>query len=75
MKSAANIRRLRTLATSLRSAANGLHDAAHAHDLATGAALNDAKASVPHGQWLSWLVRTGIGQRNAQRLMRMARNG
>lgn len=70
-----HIRTERALASSLRAAARGLADAAHAHDAATGAALLDAKASMKHGEWLPWLKSTGISERRAQQIMRAARKG
>lgn len=70
-----HIRTERALASSLRAAARGLCDAASAHDKATGAALIAAKAGMKRGEWLPWLKSTGISERRAQQIMRVARKG
>lgn len=38
-----------------------------------GVRLIEAKAALPHGQWLLWLERVDIGEVTAQRFMRLAR--
>lgn len=43
--------------------------------LACGDALLEAKAACRHGQWLPWLAETGIPERTAQRMMRLAAAG
>lgn len=44
------------------------------HMLAIGRCLNDAKDLCPHGEWEAWVQRnTGLKLRNAQELMRAAR--
>ncbi len=43
--------------------------------LAGGAALIEAKAALKHGEWLPWLAETGIPERTARRMMRIARTG
>lgn len=43
--------------------------------LATGQALVEAKADCGHGNWLSFLERAGIAERQAQRLMRLVNAG
>ena len=43
--------------------------------LAAGAALAEAKAACRHGQWLPWLKETGIPERTAQRMIRLAASG
>src|SRR5215213_7464498 len=40
-----------------------------------GNMLIEAKAAVAHGQWLPWLAQTGLGERTAQRYMRLAKHG
>ena len=46
-----------------------------AHGIAAGELLMEAKASVPHGQWLLWLKEhCAISERTAQLYMRLAKN-
>jgi hypothetical protein len=45
------------------------------HAIAAGALLLEAKALVPHGEWLAWLeVNCHVGMRQAQTFMRLARH-
>jgi hypothetical protein len=45
------------------------------HSIAAGALLIEAKAKVPHGQWLPWLRdNCAISERTAQLYMRLAKN-
>jgi hypothetical protein len=44
------------------------------HALDAGDLLIEAKAQIPHGQWLSWLQSCGVSERSAQRYIRLARN-
>src|SRR6266516_4307726 len=46
------------------------------HALAAGSLLLEAKALVPHGQWLPWLAENcpTVSERMAQRYMLIARN-
>ena len=46
-----------------------------AEALKCGADLCEAKATAPHGTWLSFLKRAGIPERQAQRLMKLAASG
>jgi Protein of unknown function (DUF3102) len=49
--------------------------AAIAHAIACGTALLEAKAMLPHGEWLPWLAdNVDFGERTAQHYMRIARN-
>lgn len=43
--------------------------------LMAGEALAEAKRLVAHGQWSKWLSGTGVGERMAQRYMRLHRLG
>lgn len=43
--------------------------------LEAGRLLVDAKAAVQHGEWLPFLERTGLHERQARRLMQLARSG
>ena len=61
---------------------NTEHEACHAsmrkgleHALKAGALLLEAKAGLPHGEWLPWLGEncSDIGERTAQNYMRLAR--
>jgi hypothetical protein len=46
-----------------------------AHAMAAGDLLIEAKAQVPHGQWLPWLRdHCNVSERMAQRYIRLARN-
>ncbi len=62
---------------------NAEHEACHAsmqkgldHALKAGALLLEAKAGLPHGEWLPWLGENcpDISERTAQRYMRLAEN-
>lgn len=62
---------------------NTEHEACHAsmqkgleHALKAGALLLEAKAGLPHGEWLPWLGNNcpGISERSAQRYMRFTQN-
>lgn len=68
--------------SSLASRINTSHQACEAatrsavqHALECGAALIEAKATVPHGQWLPWLKANcpAVSERTAQKLMRLSR--
>lgn len=50
-----------------------LSSAQHAID--AGHALIEAKSLCEHGQWLPWLDSTGVPERKAQRLMKLAASG
>lgn len=50
-------------------------DASITHALAVGALLCEARAETAYGQWLPFLDRAGIGDRQARRLMQLARSG
>ena len=63
---------------------NTEHEACHAsmqkgleHALKAGELLLEAKAGLPHGEWLPWLGENcpDISERTAQRYMRIAENG
>ena len=43
--------------------------------IAIGNMLIEAKATVSHGGWLPWLAGTGLGERTAQRYMRLVTHG
>jgi Protein of unknown function (DUF3102) len=43
--------------------------------LEAGHMLNNAKADCRHGEWLSFLDRSGVPERKAQRFMKLARSG
>ncbi len=62
---------------------NTEHEACHAsmqkgldHALKAGALLLEAKAGLPHGEWLPWLKENcpDISERTVQRYMRLAEN-
>ncbi len=62
---------------------NAEHEACHAsmqkgleHALKAGTLLLEAKAGLPHGEWLPWLGKNcpDISERTAQRYMRLAEN-
>ena len=40
-----------------------------------GAALLEAKETCRHGKWLPWLVASGVPERTAQRMMKLAATG
>ena len=40
-----------------------------------GAALLEAKESCGHGKWLPWLTASGVRERTAQRMMKLAAAG
>lgn len=50
-------------------------ESAVAHALAAGALLCEAREEVPHGGWAAFLERAGIHERQARRLMQLARSG
>ncbi len=70
--------RLTTLAVEIRTeveAAEADFQSAVRHAIAAGEKLTEAKALVPHGQWLPWLeANFEGGERTAQNYMRLARN-
>ncbi len=70
--------------TDLAERINTEHEACHAsmqrgleHALKAGGLLLEAKAGLPHGEWLPWLGENcpDISERTAQRYMRLAENG
>jgi hypothetical protein len=56
-------------------AAEANRQSAVASAIMVGRLLKEARAQVPHGEWLSWLERnTGLSQRTAQRYLRYAKH-
>jgi hypothetical protein len=56
-------------------AAEANRQSAVASAIMVGQLLEEARAQVPHGEWLSWLERnTGLSQRTAQRYLRYAKH-
>ena len=63
-------RRINAQHEACRDAAN----AAVEHAVHAGELLIEAKASIPHGEWLTWIEgRCGVSERTAQAYMRLAR--
>ncbi|MEI4471502.1 DUF3102 domain-containing protein [Frigidibacter sp. MR17.24] len=52
----------------------GHHKQAAKAALAAGEKLAAAKAQVGHGNWAAWLSETGLGERTAQRYMKLHRH-
>jgi hypothetical protein len=75
--STVDVARLRKLAKQI----NAEHEAASSalteglqHAMAAGRLLTEAKAAMPHGEWLSWLTANcSASQRTAQAYMRVAK--
>lgn len=49
--------------------------ASSGHALAAGALLVEARDETAHGQWAAFLARAGVHERQARRLMQLARSG
>ena len=71
--------RLPILASEIRAAHEDIQRGALAlaeRALAAGAALTEAKFSLPHGEWADWLSEhTGLSARTATRYMQLSRSG
>jgi hypothetical protein len=70
--------RLSDLAGRIRDASEAMNAASHEaaeRALEAGALLIEAKAECGHGDWLPFLERAGLHERQAQRLMRLAGSG
>ena len=69
---------LEELATRIKTAHRAVRDAAKnivQQAVAAGQALNDAKAKLPHGEWLPWLERhCELSERTAHNYMLLAAN-
>ena len=69
---------LEDLATRIKTAHRAVRDAAKnivQQAVAAGQALNDAKAKLPHGEWLPWLERhCELSERTAHNYMLLAAN-
>ncbi len=68
---------LDNLAQRINAEHEACRDAANAaveHAVRAGELLIEAKASIPHGEWLTWIEgRCGVSERTAQAYMRLAR--
>ena len=63
--------RVNASAAAMQDAANVFAERA----LETGRLLIEAKSECPHGDWLAFLKRAGVAERQAQRLMSLVRGG